>query len=136
MHNIDTLMTGENRCTLWIHSADAAAYELDDGDEVLLENTLHSESVPIRITDDIRQGVVSLPHGYGHKRSAQWQRVAGRHAGVSFNDWTSDDTVESVVAQSILNGVGVSIKKIGKNSGDKNSGDSLLISDKPAARRN
>jgi hypothetical protein len=55
----------------------------------------------------MREGVVSLPHGWGHAASAPWQRTAGAHPGVSANDWTDDELVESVVGQSILNGVPV-----------------------------
>ncbi len=42
-----------------------------------------------------------------HAASAPWQSVAGTHAGVSANDWTDDQNVESVVGQSVLNGVPV-----------------------------
>jgi hypothetical protein len=50
---------------------------------------------------------VSLPHGWGHAASAKWQRVAGKHPGVSVNDWTDASVVEGVVGQSVLNGVPV-----------------------------
>jgi len=48
-----------------------------------------------------------------HIRPA-WQRVAGRHAGVSVNDWTDDAEVEGVVGQSILNGVPVQLHALGR----------------------
>ena len=51
--------------------------------------------------------MASLPHGWGHADSARYQRTAGRRPGVSFNDWADDAEVESVVGQSILNGVSV-----------------------------
>jgi anaerobic selenocysteine-containing dehydrogenase len=64
------------------------------------------------VTDEMRPGVVSLPHGWGHEASAAWQRVAGAHAGVSVNDWTDDAVVEPIIGQSILNGVPVSLAPI------------------------
>ncbi|HJQ82501.1 MAG TPA: hypothetical protein VKA21_00380 [Candidatus Binatia bacterium] len=60
------------------------------------------------MTDEVMPGVVSLPHGWGHK--APWQRVAAARPGVSVNDWTDDQHVEDVVGQSILNGVPVRIR--------------------------
>jgi hypothetical protein len=50
---------------------------------------------------------VSLPHGWGHAESARWQKVAGRHAGVSVNDWVDDAVSRPIIGQSILNGVPV-----------------------------
>lgn len=64
------------------------------------------------MTDEMRPGVVSLPHGWGHAASASWQRVAGAHPGVSVNDWTDDGTVEGIVGQSILNGVPVRLHRL------------------------
>ncbi len=63
--------------------------------------------MPISVTDDVMPGVVSLPHGFGHAASASWQGVAGKHSGVSANDWTDDQNVEAIVGQSLLNGVPV-----------------------------
>ena len=66
--------------------------------------------VPIHVTDEMMQGVVSLPHGWGHRDVGRWQKVAGSRAGVSVNDWTDDGDVEVVVGQSILNGIPVQLK--------------------------
>jgi hypothetical protein len=68
--------------------------------------------VLVRTTTDMRPGVVSLPHGWGHSHSAPWQRVAGVRPGVSMNDWTDDQVVEPVIAQSILSGVPVRLAKL------------------------
>ena len=73
---------------------------------------MHAAAVPVRVTDEVMPGVVSLPHGWGHAASAPWQRVAGAHAGMSVNDWTDDQRVESVVGQSILNGVPVRLRPV------------------------
>jgi len=51
-------------------------------------------------------------HRGGHESAAPWQRVAGRHAGVSVNDWTDEARVEGVVGQSILNGVPVELRAL------------------------
>ncbi len=107
MHNVASLVSGRERCVLFIHPRDAAAAGVRDGDVAVLESRVHRGDVRVRLTDDLRPGVMSLPHGWGHAASAPWQQVASRHAGVSFNDWADDAEVESIVGQSILNGVPV-----------------------------
>lgn len=107
MHNVDALVRGRERCVLYVHPDDAARAGLRDGAAARLESRVHAGSVPVRVTDEVMPGVVSLPHGWGHAASRPWQRVAGAHAGVSVNDWTDDQLVEDVVGQSVLNGVPV-----------------------------
>ena len=110
MHNLPGLVSGRERCTLWVHPEDAARAGVQDGAHAALESQVHRDAVLVQVTDAIRPGVVSLPHGWGHAEVAAWQRVAGEHAGVSANDWTDDAAVEGVVGQSILNGVPVTLR--------------------------
>jgi anaerobic selenocysteine-containing dehydrogenase len=107
MHNVPALVSGQPRCVLLVHPQDAARAGLADGDTAILENHMHRGEVTVRVSDEMRPGVVSLPHGWGHAASARWQQTAGAHPGVSANDWTDDALVETVVGQSILNGVRV-----------------------------
>ncbi len=92
---------------LYVHPDDAARYEIRDGEMAVLESRVHRGEVRVAVTDEMRPGVVSLPHGWGHADSAPWQKVAGSHAGVSINDWVDDSVVEPIIGQSILNGVPV-----------------------------
>jgi anaerobic selenocysteine-containing dehydrogenase len=110
MHNLPKLAAGRDRCVLLVHPEDAARHGLVDGAVAILESRVHSGEVPVRISDEVRPGVVSLPHGFGHATAAPWQKVAGARPGVSANDWTDDQAVEAVVGQSILNGVPVRIR--------------------------
>jgi len=110
MHNVASLVAGRERCVLLVHPTDAARAGLRDSGRAVLESRVHAAEVPVRVTDEIMPGVVSLPHGWGHAAAAAWQGVAGAHAGVSVNDWTDDQRVEDVVGQSILNGVPVSLR--------------------------
>jgi anaerobic selenocysteine-containing dehydrogenase len=107
MHNLPKLVSGKNRCVLYVHPSDAARIGLRDGGSAIMESRVHRAEVPVEITDDVRPGVVSLPHGHGHGSSRPYQRVAAEQPGVSVNDWTDDQAVESIVGQSILNGVRV-----------------------------
>jgi anaerobic selenocysteine-containing dehydrogenase len=112
MHNVPALVAGKNRCTLFVHPSDAARSGIADGSDAVLTSRVHSAAVRVQVTDDMREGVVSLPHGWGHGASARWQKVAGAHAGVSVNDWTDDLEVEGIVGQSILNGVPVRLSAV------------------------
>lgn len=110
MHNVPALVSGKDRCALLVHPDDAARAGVADGETAILESRIHTGEVPVKISDEMRPGVVSLPHGWGHAESAPWQRVAGAHAGVSANDWTDDQEVELIVGQSILNGMPVRLR--------------------------
>ena len=107
MHNVPALVSGRERCVLYVHPDDATRYAVRDGEMAILESRVHRGQVRVSVTDDMRPGVVSLPHGWGHADSAPWQSVAGRNAGVSANDWVDDAVVEPIIGQSILNGVPV-----------------------------
>lgn len=93
-----------------VHPLDAERTGVGDREMAMLESRVHRGLVPVRISDEISRGVVSLPHGWGHSEIGAWQKVAASRAGVSANDWTDDGDVEAVVGQSILNGVPVQLK--------------------------
>ena len=118
LHNLPSLASGRERCLLFVHPKDAGEACVRDGEEALLESRVHRGAVKVRVTEEVQPGIVSLPHGWGHRESARWQRVAGRRPGVSANDWTDDAAVESVVGQSILNGVPVRLAPLPGPAGD------------------
>ncbi|MCZ9343682.1 molybdopterin oxidoreductase family protein, partial [Streptomyces sp. TRM76130] len=66
MHNVPALTGGTNRCTLHIHPEDAARLGLRDGAPVRVEGAGGEVTAPAEVTDSVRPGVVSLPHGWGH----------------------------------------------------------------------
>ncbi|MBI3783576.1 MAG: molybdopterin-dependent oxidoreductase [Deltaproteobacteria bacterium] len=112
MHNVPALVAGRERCVLFVHPHDAQRIGLRDSQPARLESRVHAGEVPVRVTDEVMPGVVSLPHGWGHAASAAWQSVAGARPGISANDFTDDQRVESVVGQSILNGVPVRLSTV------------------------
>jgi anaerobic selenocysteine-containing dehydrogenase len=109
MHNLPKLSSGKNRCVLFVHPEDAGRRGLVDGSVAILESRVHRGEVPVVVTDEVRPGVVSLPHGYGHGGEGTRQRVASENPGVSLNDWTDDGVVEAIVGHSVLNGVRVTL---------------------------
>jgi anaerobic selenocysteine-containing dehydrogenase len=64
--------------------------------------------VPLEIHAEMRPGVVSLPHGYGHRRAGTRLARANAHAGASANDLVAG-LVDGPSGNAVLNGVPVSV---------------------------
>lgn len=105
MHNIPTLVSGSNTCTLHINPADVARLGL--GDAAIVKSAAGTLTVPLEPTEAIMPGVVSLPHGWGHTDSAQ--TVARAHAGVNANVLTDDSVVDVPSGNAVFNGVPVTL---------------------------
>jgi anaerobic selenocysteine-containing dehydrogenase len=65
--------------------------------------------VRLEVTPDVRPGVVSLPHGFGHAAARDTLRVAGAVAGANMNAVTDDALVEPLTGTAVLSGVPVSV---------------------------
>jgi anaerobic selenocysteine-containing dehydrogenase len=107
MHNLPALSGGTNRCTLQIHPDDAA--RLGVVGTAVVKGLGGEVRVPIEVTPDIRPGVVSLPHGWGHDRSGIRMGVAARQPGVNVNLLTDGRSLDPLSGTSVLNGVPVVI---------------------------
>ena len=81
-----------------------------DGARVRVKSRAGEVTATLEVTDDMRPGVVSLPHGFGHAAAAGTLRVAGALAGPNVNVLTDGETVEPLVGASILSGVEVSVR--------------------------
>jgi anaerobic selenocysteine-containing dehydrogenase len=112
MHNFERLMRGRDRCTLLVNPADAARLGLDEGGRAVVRSRTGQVVVPVEITDDIREGAVSLPHGYGHGRPGTRLRVANAHAGVAANDVTDETLLDELSGTTRMNGVPVAIQPV------------------------
>jgi anaerobic selenocysteine-containing dehydrogenase len=67
----------------------------------------------VQASEDIMQGVVSIPHGWGHHREGIRMQIAAQHAGVSANDLTDDQVTDALCGNAALNGVVVTVEKTG-----------------------
>ena len=92
-----------------MHSHDAERLHLATGQMITVSSEVGSVIVPLEVTEDIMQGVVSLPHGYGHNRKGTKLNVAEKHAGVSINDLTSDAIVDPLTGNAAFSGQIVSV---------------------------
>jgi anaerobic selenocysteine-containing dehydrogenase len=113
MHNVDVLVKGKPRCTLLVHPADAARYGLADGAPAEVASRAGAVTLPVEVTESIRPGVVSIPHGWGHDRPGARLEVAGRHAGVNSNLLADDDRFDPLSGTAVLNGIKVTVRPVG-----------------------
>ena len=111
MHNIDTLVTGRDRCTLRMHSADAASHGLSDGDRIAVTSESGRIEVMLELDDDIRPGVVSMPHGWGHADPHTQLAVARAHAGANTNILSPGTLVDAISGNAVLNGIPVQVSR-------------------------
>ncbi|OBC09564.1 molybdopterin dinucleotide-binding protein [Mycobacterium sp. 852013-50091_SCH5140682] len=109
LHNVPALMKGKDRCTLLMHPADAEANDVSDGDVVTVTSAGGSIDVPVEITDAIKQGVVSMPHGWGHGLSGTQLSVANASPGVNTNVLSPPDFLDEPSGNGALNGIPVTV---------------------------
>jgi anaerobic selenocysteine-containing dehydrogenase len=109
MHNLEVLVKGKPRCTLHVHPDDAARLGLVDGGRAKVASRVNAVDVPVEVTDTIRTGVVSIPHGWGHDRPGTAMAVAERHAGVNSNLLADEQVVDPLSGNAVLNGIPVTV---------------------------
>jgi anaerobic selenocysteine-containing dehydrogenase len=109
MHNIEVLVRGRPRCTLHVHPDDAGQHGLSEGGPATVTSSAGSVVVPVEITEAVRPGVVSLPHGWGHGLPGTQLAVAAEYAGVSSNVLSDPRSMDPLSGTSVLNGIPVEI---------------------------
>jgi anaerobic selenocysteine-containing dehydrogenase len=112
MHNSARLMKGDDRCTALIHPEDASARGLADGQKVRVISAAGAVELPVEISEEIRAGVVSIPHGFGHHRSGVGWRRAASKAGASMNDITDPKLVDRLTGNAAFNAVPVRVEAV------------------------
>jgi anaerobic selenocysteine-containing dehydrogenase len=110
MHNLPALAGGTNRCTLRIHPDDAAALGVTD--RARIKGPGGELEAPVEITGDIRRGVVSLPHGWGHDQGGTRQKVAEGQPGVNVNQLNDGTSLDQLSGTAVLNGIPVQISPV------------------------
>ncbi|MEV8296668.1 molybdopterin oxidoreductase family protein [Streptomyces rochei] len=109
MHNVPALTGGSNRCTLQLHPDDADRLGLRDGQPVRVEGAGGAVTAPAEVTDTVRPGVVSLPHGWGHDRPGTRLTHAATDPGVNVNQLLDGSLLDPLSGNAVLNGVPVKL---------------------------
>ncbi len=109
MHNLQALVKGPDRCTVWVHPDDAERRGLSDGADAEVSARTGSVRLPVQVTDAIMPGVVSIPHGWGHSAPGLRMGVAAAHAGVNSNILADELQIEPLSGTAVLNGIPVDV---------------------------
>ncbi|MGC0378273.1 molybdopterin oxidoreductase family protein [Streptomyces sp. SAI-229] len=109
MHNVPALTGGSNRCTLHLHPEDAARLGVRDGEQVRIKGAGGEVTAPAEVTDAVRPGVVSLPHGWGHDRPGTRTRHATADPGANVNQLLDGSLLDPLSGNAVLNGVPVEV---------------------------
>jgi len=122
MHNLSVLVKGRPRCTLQVHPEDAARLGLADGEPAAVSSASGPGRVVVatEVTDAIRPGVVSLPHGWGHDLPGVRLAVAAAHAGVNSNLLAGVDGYDPLSGNAVLNGIPVEVSPLPQESQSEN----------------
>ena len=127
-HNHPSYVKGE-RCTnyLYMNPEDGALRELQQGERVCVSSSQGALEVPVKFTEDMMPGAVSLPHGWGHQQ-AEALSVARLNPGCNVNVLAADGaaSLEPLSGMSPLNGIVVEVTRVavappGQSSADQSS---------------
>ncbi|MGI9578476.1 MAG: molybdopterin dinucleotide binding domain-containing protein, partial [Microthrixaceae bacterium] len=109
MHNVEVLVKGKARCTLHVNPADAQRHGLKDGANAVVASVVGQLTVPVEVTDEVMEGVVSLPHGWGHDQPDTRMSVASRAPGVNSNVLTDPGPIDPLSGNASLNAIPVTL---------------------------
>ncbi len=112
LHNLPGLMRGRDRSTLLVHPDDAAARGLSTGDRVRITSEAGSVEAVVEVSDEIRPGVVSLPHGWGHDVKGVRASVAAGNPGTNTNVLIPASALDVPSGNAAVNGVPVALAAI------------------------
>ncbi|WP_405486727.1 molybdopterin-dependent oxidoreductase [Nocardia sp. NBC_00511] len=104
MHNAEQLMRGDREHAARINPKDAAVAGISDGQRCQVSSPHGTIEITARLTDEMIEGAVAIPHGWGHRGG--WRR-ANAAGGANVNELMSSAVadVERLAGMSNLNGV-------------------------------
>ncbi|MCW9033134.1 MAG: molybdopterin-dependent oxidoreductase [Rhodospirillales bacterium] len=113
MHNLPILAKGPNLCTLQIHPTDAAPLGLKEGTTARIKGPKGSFEMVAEITEDVMQGIVCAPHGWGHDAEDTELSVAAKNPGGNSNAIASEGVrFDPLSGNAVLNGIPVIVEAV------------------------
>ncbi|MGB5324542.1 MAG: molybdopterin-dependent oxidoreductase [Pseudomonadales bacterium] len=109
MHNSHRLVKGKPRWRCLMHPADMAARSITDGARITIASRAGEVQTEVESSADMMQGVVCLPHGWGHNRNGVMLSIASQQQGVSINDLTDATVYDKLSGNAALNAVPVTV---------------------------
>jgi anaerobic selenocysteine-containing dehydrogenase len=111
-HNSHRLVKGKNQCTLLVNSDDANQLNLLSGQTAQVKSRVGELTVELEVSDEMMQGVVSLPHGWGHDMDGTQMTTARLQPGVNINELTDESVVDELTGNACFSGIPVSVHPI------------------------
>jgi anaerobic selenocysteine-containing dehydrogenase len=113
MHNFPVLAKGPELCLLMMNPDDAAERDIVDGQMVRIRSRTGAVQVRVELSDSLRRGVVSLPHGWGHdEEGVPGQVNAKRRPGVNFNHLADELLIDVPSGNTNLNCIPVEVESL------------------------
>lgn len=114
MHNLPLLAKGPFRCTAMVHPADAQRLGLVDGAMArIASHAGKSIEAQVEVSDNIMQGVISLPHGWGHSLPGAQLGLASERPGSNLNAVLDENLRDPISGNAVLGGVAVEVSAVG-----------------------
>ena len=109
--NYERFGHGDERLRIPVHAQIARGFdhvEVDD-DIVTVKSEAGEIKVPVEITDAIKPGVVSMPHGWGHGKPGTRMSVANNSPGANTNALSPPTFIDEPSGNGALNGIPVTV---------------------------
>lgn len=108
--NSARLVKGKNPCTLEVNTQDAQKLGISNGQLLIVSSSNGEIAIPALVSDEIQQGVVTMPQGWGHNQKDTKMTIAATQPGVSINDLTNANRICALTGNAAFNGTPVAIK--------------------------
>lgn len=139
MHQVKSLSCSKQvRCTAMMNLDDAKALQLVDGEDIKVRSRTGDIILPVELTSTMMPGVISIPHGFGHKQKNTRVPIADLKPGVSVNDITDHQRIDKLTGNAAFSGLPVTIEKISSQSHQQTlSGKplSVILAHNPATQK-
>jgi anaerobic selenocysteine-containing dehydrogenase len=96
-----------------MHRDDAERRGVANGDVVTVTSSAGRIDVPVEVTEAIKPGVVSMPHGWGHGKPGTRMAVANDSPGVNTNVLSPPEFLDEPSGNGALNGIPVTVAATG-----------------------
>ena len=106
LRNLPALNKGSDLCELYIHPADAKAHGIADGSSVIVTGPGGVVTAKAKVTDDIAQSVVCLPHGFEDGSEINQNNLA---VGPNYNRLAGTVAMDKPSGTAALNGIPVTV---------------------------
>ena len=111
MHNSPHIRQPSGNRAL-IHPADAAARSIADGDEIEVGTDQGAVRLVARLSEEMREGVIAVPHGWGHKDAPVKRAAALPGANINEVIPGGQANLEPVSGMAIMMGHSVKVRRV------------------------